>query len=78
MILGIAGATIALLLSIIAVFLNRLLLKFDNMTDAFEGIVLQASLQENTCKFKHQAVDARLNAHSKSIESINEKIKKIK
>lgn len=73
-IFGIAGSVISLLLLIIAYFLNRLLVKFDNMNMILEDVVLKTAIQNTTCVMSHKGVDARLNAHSEKIKEIENKL----
>ena len=73
-ILGIAWGVISLLLGIIAVFLKRLLVKFDKMNETLQDVVLKNALQGTTCTLNHKGVDARLNAHSEKIKEIENKL----
>jgi hypothetical protein len=73
-ILGLSGSVIVILLAIIAFFLKGLLDKFDKMTLAPNDLKTTTSVQQTACKFMHTGIDARLDAHSKSIDKINNRL----
>lgn len=74
MILTLLGSIITILLGIIAFFFKKLLLSFDEMKSKLEIMMVEAKVQNTSCKFIHSGIEARLNAHKRSIEKLeNEK-----
>ena len=69
-----AWVIITLLLGVIAVFLKRLLIRFDIMNETLQDVVLKNALQGTTCILNHKGVDARLNAHSEKIKEIENRL----
>ncbi|MFZ4414184.1 MAG: hypothetical protein ACOYOV_13965 [Bacteroidales bacterium] len=74
-ILGISGSIIIILLGIIAFFLKDLIAKIKQMTETIAVILTRTEVQGSSCKLIHAGVDARLAAHSKGIEKINNQLK---
>lgn len=76
-VLTVAGSFISILLVVIAYFLKRLLVKFDQMNLTLSDVVTKLAVQGTSCRLTHEAVNERLKIHSDNIKEINNILKKM-